>query len=159
MTPFHFPAIHIQLCMTTKVPRTRTCMWSFCDTGLKTDGRYGTGYSVCFYMWLPQIAVLQKYRSEILFGSLQKVDRANVTVSCIMLIRTIHSARWTTNMRTTIFVMVTELVSKIQFISLFFLFHKCFLSLSRFQSKQTKCSKARNCSLYNGVTKGNMKTL
>lgn len=141
MTPFHFPAIHIQLCMTTKVPRTRTCMWSFCDTGLKTDGRYGTGYSVCFYMWLPQIAVLQKYRSEILFGSLQKVDRANVTVSCIMLIRTIHSARWTTNMRTTIFVMVTELVSKIQFISLFFYFTSVFFLFPDFRANRPNVAK------------------
>ena len=112
MTTFYFSAIHIQLCMTTKVPSTRTGVWSFCDIGLKTDGRYGTGYSVCFYMWLPQIAVLQKYRSEMLFGSLQTVDRENVSVSCITLSRMIHSALWTTNMRTTIFVMVTELVSK-----------------------------------------------
>jgi len=158
MARFHFSAIHIQLCMTTKVPCTSTGMWSFCDTGLKTDGRYGTGYSVCFYMWLPQIAVLQKYRSEMLFGSLQTVDRASVSVSCIMLSRTIHNARWTTNMRTTIFVMVTELVSKIQFISLFKI-HKCFSSVSRFQSKQAKCSKARYCSLYIGVTKCNLKPL
>jgi len=119
MTPFHFSAIHMQLSMTTKVPSTRTGIWSFCGTGLKADGRYGNGYSVCFYMWTPQKAVLQKYRSEMLFGFLQTVDSGTVSVSCIMPVLTIHNARWTANMRTTIFIMVTELVSKIQFISLF----------------------------------------
>lgn len=86
---------------------------------LKADGRYGTGYSFCLFMWLSQIAVLQKYRSETLFGSLQTVDTATVSVSCIMPVLTIQSARWTANMRTPIVIMVTELVSKIQSVSLF----------------------------------------